>query len=140
MNYFLWAIAAACIWGVVPLIEKLGLAKVAPVIGLFYRCLGVLLGLILLGVFAVRFEDLKVVPPKSIALLVLAGFLASIVAQICFYHSLKSGEISRVVPIAGAFPLVAFILGVVFFRESLTWMKTAGIALIVSGILFLKSG
>ena len=140
MNYFLWAMAAACVWGVVPLIEKLGLTKVAPLTGLFYRCLGVLFGFILLGVFAIRPKDLKVVPLKSIALLVLGGFLASIVAQICFYHSLNSGEISKVVPIAGSFPLIAFVLGVFVLGESLTFVKTTGVILIISGIWALKSG
>ncbi|MCX5681531.1 MAG: hypothetical protein NT079_04550 [Candidatus Omnitrophica bacterium] len=48
MNSFLWAILTACIWGVVPILEKLGLTNISSSIGLFYRSLGVVLVLIFL--------------------------------------------------------------------------------------------
>ena len=54
MNAFMWALLAAFIWGIVPLLEKLGLAKVEPLVGLFYRCSGVLIGFLLLGIFILK--------------------------------------------------------------------------------------
>ncbi|MFH1413430.1 MAG: EamA family transporter [Candidatus Omnitrophota bacterium] len=140
MNAFLWAVIAAMIWGVVPLIEKTGLAKAEPMPGLFYRSLGVLIGLLLLGLFMVKPQEIKSLDPRSIGFLVLGGFLASIVAQFCFYNSLKFGEVSRVVPIAGSFPMITFILGVLFFGESFTFLKASGVVLIVLGIWALKIG
>jgi len=140
MNYLVWAVLAALIWGVVPLIEKMGLSRVDPLIGLFYRCIGVLAGLLLLSVYAVRSGQITSIDRRSLLLLVSGGFLASIVAQICFYHSLKTGEISRAVPIAGSFPLISFVLGVVFLGESLSLVKIVGVLLIVGGIWALKVG
>jgi len=140
MNEFTWAILAAFIWGIVPLLEKLGLAKVAPLAGLFYRCCGVLIGLFLLGAFIVKPQEIKSVDLKSILLLALGGFLASFVAQICFYNGLKIGDISKVVPISGTYPLIAFILGVLFLGESITLTKMLGVVFVILGIWALKIG
>ena len=140
MNAFIWAILASFIWGVVPLLEKLGLQKVDPLVGLFYRCFGVLIGILFLFLFILKPEQIKSVEIKSISLLILGGFLASIVAQICFYYGLKYGEVSRIVPIAGSFPLVAFMLGVLFLGESISFLKISGVLSIILGIWALKIG
>lgn len=140
MSAFVWAILAAFIWGIVPLLEKLGLAKVEALAGLFYRCLGVVIGIVLLGVFILKPQEIKSVDLRSALLLICGGFLASFVAQICFYHGLKLGEISRVVPISGSYPLIAFLLGIIFLGESLSPVKIIGVLSIVAGIWALKIG
>ena len=140
MNQYLWAILAACIWGIVPLLEKVGLAKVSPFVGLFYRSLGVVLGLLMMGIFLVKPQQLKAIDGRSIMLLVLGGFLASFLAQICFYHGLKMGEVSRVVPISGMYPLIAFLLGVLVLGESFNVVKMMGAGLIIAGVWALKIG
>ncbi len=138
MNEFIWAALAAFVWGIVPLLEKLGLVKVQPLVGLFYRSLGVVIGLFLLGIFLLKPSEIKSVNLRSIVFLVLGGFLASFIAQICFYKGLKIGEVSRVVPIAGSFPLVTFLFGVLFLGESVNLAKIIGVLLIVLGIWALK--
>ncbi|MFH2144952.1 MAG: EamA family transporter [Candidatus Omnitrophota bacterium] len=140
MNAFLWAILAACIWGVVPLLEKVGLNKIDAITGLFYRCFGVVIGLLFLGVFILSPQQIKSVDVKSAALLVLAGFLASFVAQIAFYHGLKLGEISRVVPVSGIYPVFAFIFGILILGEGISLLKCLGIILAVLGVWLLKIG
>ena len=138
MNAFTWAIITAFIWGMVPILEKIGLINTTPMVALFYRCFGVLLGMLLLGIFWVKPAQLKSVDLKTILILVLAGFLASFVAQITFYHGLKIGEVSRVVPISGTYYLVAFILGIFVMGEAITFSKIAGIVLIVAGMFLLR--
>ncbi|RKY32122.1 MAG: hypothetical protein DRP74_03315 [Candidatus Omnitrophota bacterium] len=140
MNAFYWAIIAALLWGIVPVLEKVGLTKVQPLAGLFYRCLGVLIGLFLLLLFLVKPQQIKSVDFRSASFLITAGFLASFVAQIAFYSGLKSGEVSRVVPIAGSFPLISFILGIFFLSESITPMKFLGVILVTMGVWALKIG
>ena len=140
MNAFIWAIFAAVIWGIVPLLEKLGLAKVNPLTGLFYRCLGVVVGLLLLGLFVLKPQEIKAVDSRSIAFLIMGGFLASFVAQICFYNGLKIGEVSKVVPISGSYPLIAFLLGILFLGESINLIKMVGVSSIILGIWLLKIG
>jgi transporter family protein len=138
MNAILWAILTACIWGVVPVLEKLGLAKTEPFTALFFRCLGVIIGIVLLGTIIVKPHQMKQVDPKAIGLLVLSGFLASFVAQIAFYHGLKIGEVSRVVPISGTYPLIAFLLGIFVLGEAVTVHKIIGMLLVISGVWLLR--
>ncbi len=138
MNAFWWAILTAVIWGCVPLLEKSGLVKTTPFVGLFYRSLGVIIGICILSLFMVKPQELKAIDLKSASFLILGGFLASFVAQICFYHSLKVGEISRVVPVSGTYPLIAFLLGVLLLGEAMTLSKLVGVSLIVAGVIFLK--
>ena len=140
MNSVIWALLAAGIWGVVPLLEKLGLEGVKPMAGLFYRCIGVLMGLVILMIFMVKPDEIRSIRPRSIVLLLAGGFLASFVAQICFYNSLKHGEVSRIVPISGSYPFVAFILGITILGEAVTGIKLAGAVLIISGIWILRGG
>ncbi len=134
MNAFTWAILTALIWGVVPLIEKSGLAKVTPLTGLFFRSIGVVFGLIILSIFMVDYKQIKSVDLKSVALLMLGGFLASFVAQLFFYQGLKIGQVSKMVPLSGTYPLVAFVLGIIIFKESLTPLKVLGVCFISFGV------
>jgi len=77
-------------------------------------------------------------PPEGLWLLVLGGFLASVVGQIFFYHGLKVGEASKVVPLAATYPLISFILGVIFLNEQLTLPKALGLGFILVGVFFLR--
>ncbi|MBD3296619.1 MAG: EamA family transporter [Candidatus Omnitrophica bacterium] len=140
MSGYFWALLTACIWGLVPVLEKTGLSQIKPFQGLFFRSLGIVLGLALLGLFIVKPAEIRAVPVRSALILVLSGFMASFLAQIAFYHALKVGEVSRVVPVAGSFPMIAFLLGVVFLGETFTLVKAAGMALVIGGIWLLKLG
>lgn len=139
MNSFSWALLTALTWGCVPVIEKLGLLKISPVIGLFYRCLGVVLGITLLTLLKGKeirasFHDVH----PAMLFLVLGGLLASVLGQLFFYNALKTGEASQVVPLAAAYPIITFILGVAFLGEKFTLAKLGGLVLIMVGTFFLK--
>ncbi len=138
MNAFEYALCAAFIWGIVPILEKIGLSKIDPLVGLFYRSFGVILGGVILGAFFLKGDQIRNVDLKTVSILLLSGFLASFVAQIFFYNGLKVGEVSRIVPIAGSFPLITFVLGVLIFGESITLSKVVGLICIVAGVWFLK--
>ncbi len=140
MNAFLWASLAALIWGITSVIEKFVLVKVDPLPGLFYRCLGVLIGIILLGTVMLKPSQIKAVDFRSAALLIGAGFLGSFIAFIAFYKGLKMGELSLVVPVAGSFYLVAFVLGIFILGEAVTALKLLGIVFITVGICLLGAG
>lgn len=139
MQAFHWAILTALVWGAAPLFEKMGIAKIDPLPGLFLRIFGVLFGMMLLLIF--KFDIVKEAMsarPQTILFIMMGGFLASIVGQMFFYRALKMGEVSRMVPLAATYPVVTFILGVIFLSEKITLAKLGGVALIVSGIFLLK--
>ncbi|MGB2599855.1 MAG: DMT family transporter [Candidatus Omnitrophota bacterium] len=140
MNAFLWALLAALIWGITSVIEKFVLIKVDPLPGLFYRCLGVLLGVIVMGTVILKPSQIKSVDLRSAALLLLAGFLGSFIAFIAFYKALKLGEMSIVVPVAGSFYIIAFILGIFLLGETVNALKLLGIIFVTIGIWLLGAG
>jgi len=139
MKPYIWAILTALTWGCVPIIEKIGLTKVTPFVGLFYRCVGVIIGIIILMFFkwqaiSASFKEV----PQGIFYLILGGFLASVVAQAFFYNALKTGAASKVVPISATYPLIAFVLGLIFLGEKLTMAKAGGMFFVLLGIMLLK--
>lgn len=140
MNAFLWALLTAVIWGIAPILEKIGLhGRIDPTHGVIIRNLGVVLGLLLWFLFKMPPSQVLVgVETHTIFFLALGGFLASFVGQMAFYQSLKTGEVSRVVPVAGAYPLIAFLLSLMILGERLTLSKAIGVILIVLGTSLLK--
>jgi len=139
MSPFLLALLTAVIWGFVPILEKAGLGKISPLVGLFWRCLGVFLGVLIL--FLWQHKEIRASFSEvhsGMFLLIISGFLAAVVGQVFFYTALKNGEASLVVPLAAAYPLFAFIFGVIFFGEHFTLAKAAGIGCIMLGVFFLK--
>ena len=139
MKPFLWALAAAVVWGCVPVIEKIGLSKMPVVPGLFYRCIGVIIGAGILLIFrAPQIRAALTSSPAGVPYVVIGGFLASVVGQLCFYHALKTGQASQVVPLAAAYPLISFILGVLFLHENMTAIKVGGLACIILGTILLR--
>lgn len=140
MNAYTWAIGAALIWGMVPIIEKAGLGSVQPVVGVFFRSLGVVLGLLIMGFFMIEPAQFRAINVRSMLLLMAGGFLASFVGQLTFYHALKLGEISKVVPISASYPLVTFIIGVLIFRENLSLLRCLGVLSIIAGIWAIRIG
>lgn len=139
MKAFYWAMLAALTWGCVPLIEKMGLMKINPYAGLFFRCWGVILGMVFLFIWKSSEIKSSFSPlPTGFVYLILGGFLASVVGQIFFYNALKSGEASRVVPVSGAYPLISFLLAVFLLGEQVTVAKCIGVVFVLAGVFLLK--
>ena len=138
MNAFLWALLTACIWGIVPLMEKVGLGGVPPAAGVMVRSAGVVAGLVVATWLWSPWAAVRVMPWTSVALLALSGLLASFVGQMAFYQALKSGALSQVTPVAGAYPLVAALLGWWVLREPLTLTRLLGVAFVVLGVVLLR--
>jgi len=138
MTAFLWALLTACIWGVVPLMEKIGLRATPPTVGVVVRSFGVIAGLVLFGWALAPWPALRTLPWPSILLLAGGGFLASFVGQLAFYQALKSGAVSQMTPVAGAYPLVAALLGWWVLREPLTASRALGVVCVVVGVVLLR--
>ena len=138
MSAFWFALLTALIWGIVPLLEKQGLAHCDPTVGVFARSAGVIAGALILGVWWSPWKALAQLSAGSFALLALGGFLASVAGQMMFYHALKIGHVSQVTPVSGIYPLVSAILAWIFFREPITATRIVGVVCIVAGVLFLR--
>ncbi len=139
MRSYYFALMTALVWGLVPVFEKMGLSRLTPAAGIFVRCLAVSSGAIVLLVARPQIlSELAHTPLRNIGLIVFGGFTANFIGQLLFYNALKDGDVSRVTPIAGAYPLIAFILGILILGETLTASKIFGIGFILLGVFLLR--
>jgi transporter family protein len=118
--------------------EKLGLASAPPAAGVIVRSLGVVVGLLAALVIGWPWPAVRSMSWTSIALLASGGFLASFAGQMAFYQALRTGALSQVTPVAGAYPLVAAVLGWWVLREPLTWPRVLGVVCVVAGVALLR--
>jgi transporter family protein len=138
MTAFWWALMTACIWGIVPLMEKVGLGAASPAAGVIVRSLGVVIGLLIALAVGWPWAAVRSMSWTSIALLAGGGLLASFAGQMAFYQALRTGAISQITPVAGAYPLVAAVLGWCVLREPLTWSRALGVLCVVAGVVLLR--
>ena len=139
MKPFYFAILAAIVWGIAPIMEKIGLKNIEPLSGVMVRSLGVVIGAIVLCIFnSNAFKMTFKADPKTILFLFLGGIIASILGQIFFYNAIKQGEVSKMVPIAATYPLVSFLFGLIFLGETFTLSKGFGMALVLLGVFLLR--
>ncbi len=135
---FIFAAGAALLWGFTPLIEKTGLAKATPLAGLTIRTMAVAVALVFTLLFSGQFRQIGAMESKGVIFMVVGGLIAGGIGQWLYYQALKSTEASRVVPIAGSYPLLAMIASIVFLGKQITLSKVIGTLLIVGGIILIR--
>ena len=138
MTAFWWALLTAVIWGIVPVMEKVGLGQASPAVGVVVRSGGVMLGVLVFGWIWNPWPAMRMLSGSTIVLLMAGGFLASFVGQLVFYHALKIGAVSQIAPVAGIYPLIAACLGWICLREPFTLSRTLGVLCIVVGVILLR--
>lgn len=133
----LFALLAALSFGIAPLFEKLGLARVDPTVALFIRAF-------ITTVFTFGFllatgniADIARADLRSVIYVILGGVFGVLFAQYFYFKALEHGEVGRVMPIVGSFPVIAFLFSAAIFGEAVTLTKLAGIILVVVGVILL---
>lgn len=134
----LLAIFASFLWGLAPILEKMGLTKLPPLAGLTIRSAAITAVLLVLSLFTPTWQEIGKAGFRPVFFIILGGLLAGLAAQWLYYGALKNMEASTAAPIAGSYPLFAFVLGMLILGESFTWTKVLGALLIVGGILLMK--
>lgn len=138
MSPEIFALFTAAFWGIGGFFEKKGLilGNLPPLVGVFVRTV---VAAVVLGIAAHRkLPVLKQAGWKSITLLVVfGGVMAGSLGMLFFYKAIKTGELSRVMPIAFTSPLFGVAAAIIFAGEVLTFKKLLGIVLTVSGIIIL---
>jgi transporter family protein len=131
-------VITAILWGATPILEKIGLAKVDPLIGVTIRSTVVTVGLLIITLAMGKGKALMEVDTKGFFLFGASGVMAGLLAMWTYYTALKAGATSKIVPIAACYPLVTALLSVLILREGVTFSRVMGTALIVSGIWLVK--
>lgn len=133
--FFLW-ILTLLFWGICPIIEKVGLKEIDPLLGLFIRTTFSFLALGI-AVFLTGSFKVETISLKTVFILFLSGIIGGFLGMLTYFSLLKAKEASQVVPLTSAYPLVSTLFAILFLKESLTFAKALGILLIVSGLFLL---
>ena len=131
-------VVTTLLWGVTPILEKIGLTKVDPVVGITIRSAVATVGLLILTLLLGRGRALIEVDGKGFLLFGASGVLAGALGMWAYYAALKMEATSKIVPISASYPLVTALLSVLILREGVTLPRVIGTALIVIGIWFVK--
>ena len=135
---FLFALLTALFWGGATVLDKLALTRLQPLMGVVVRsfAISVMAGVAL--AVTLRERAWQGVDARSWFFIIMSGMCSGLLGQWTYYKALKYAEASRVVPIVGGYPLVAFALAVILLGEAVTAQKLCGALLVVGGIILLR--
>ena len=138
MRLMLFLFLTTLFWGIAAIFDKLALGRTSPVSGLMVRQFivsGILLGV---GIGSGRLWNLGALDGRTIVLFGLSGICGGAAGLWTYYHALRLGGASLVVPITAAYPLITVLLSWLILQEGLTLPRIIGTALIVLGVWLVK--
>jgi transporter family protein len=131
-------LATMILWGSTPLIEKLGLKDVDPLMGIFIRSLVITVILFVFYLFSGRLNELTKITVKNFSLFAASGIMAGLIGMWTYFYLLKEGMTSKIVPIAASYPLITAVLSIFVLGEQVTLQRIIGIVLTIVGIILVK--
>lgn len=138
MKLMIFLFLTTLFWGMAAIFDKLALGKTSPFTGMMVRQF-ILTGILLaVGVGSGRLGNLGTLDGRSIVLFGLSGICGGAAGLWTYYHALRLGGASLVVPITATYPLIAVLLSWLILQESLTISRIIGTALIVLGVWLVK--
>jgi len=135
--FLLWLLTLF-FWGSSPLLEKVALRAVSPLLALAVRTGVAGLALVLAVVMTGEVGQLMELRLRDFLVLAGSGLLAGFLGMLTYFMLLKSGAASKIVPLTAAYPLVTALLALVILREHLTPARLLGIFLTVVGLIILQ--
>jgi transporter family protein len=138
MVIILLLIVTTLVWGFTPILEKIALTKVDPLVGVTIRSAVVTAGLLILTFLVGKGKALLEVDGRSFLLFGASGMMAGILGMWTYYAALKMEATSKIVPISASYPLVTALLSVLILGEGVTLPRVIGTVMIVIGIWFVK--
>jgi len=135
-NVFILWFLTILFWGITPVIEKIGLKSVEPLLALFIRTSSALIAIFLILLLSSSF-NISSLTFKNVGILSLSGILGGFLGMFTYFSLLKAKNASQIVPLTSTYPLVATFLAIIFLKEELTPFKILGTIFIVVGIYLL---
>ena len=118
--------------------DKLALGKTSPITGMMVRqfiLTGVLVGV---GVMTGGLRGMGALDGRTVFFFGLSGICGGAAGLWTYYHALRLGGASLVVPITATYPLITVLLSWLVLHEALTVPRVIGTALIVMGVWLVK--
>jgi drug/metabolite transporter (DMT)-like permease len=133
---FIEALFAVVVWGVSFIATKVALRQVSPVTIIWLR-FG--MGVIVLGLVVAKRRQLGLPKLKDLGYFALLGFLGVTFHQWLQSNGLVTAQASTTAWIVSTTPVFMALLGWLILKESLGWLRVAGIAIAAMGVLIVVS-
>ena len=131
-SWLTFALASALFAALTSILGKVGISGVDPTLGTAVRTLVVLaMAWVIVGAQG-RMGEVRSIPGRELAFIVASG-AATCASWLAYYHALKDGPASVVVPIDKLSILVTVAVSAVAFHERFTPRYLLGLALICAG-------
>jgi transporter family protein len=138
MRLMVFLLLTTLFWGTAAIFDKLALGATSPFAGMMVRQF-ILTGILLaVGVGSGRLGNIGALDGRTVLLFGLSGICGGAGGLWTYYHALRMGGASLVVPITATYPLVTVLLSWLILQEGLTVHRIAGTALIVLGVWLVK--
>jgi len=138
MQLMIFLFLTTLFWGLAAIFDKLALGKVDPLSGLMVRQFIVTGILFLTGIGSGRLGGVLTMEWRSVLFFGLSGICGGIAGLWTYYHALRLGGATLVVPITATYPLITALLSWAILQESLTIHRLIGTAFIVLGVWLVK--
>jgi uncharacterized membrane protein len=130
MLWFLLTLSAAFCWAVGQIFLKKGFEHICP---LWNNIFNNILSLFIYLLPALLISKFEINTPSIIVIIFI---LTASMLYLGFFYSISRGQISLTGTIVSGYPIITIILSYIFLKEHLTLMQYGGIALILSGGVF----
>jgi len=144
MKAYGFALAAAVLWGLSPLLDKWAMNRghITPLLVVALRTVSVAVAawvaVVAAGVMkpgaAQQWRETSWLEFAAVAA---GGLLAAGIGQWFYYKALNASDVSLAVPVSATYPLFAAMLALLMRREALSSLRVAGIVLAVAGCVLL---
>ena len=134
MNWLIYAIIGVVLAGASPVLAKSGLRKSNGNLAAALRGTVLLLGAWLIVQFTGQYQSLTGIGATTLIYLIFSGIATGLV-WIFFIKALKTGDVVRVIPVIEASIILDILVGLIFFKEVLTWNSIIILAIFVIGLL-----
>ena len=138
MQLMVFIFLTTLFWGMAAIFDKLALGKTSPFTGMMIRQF-ILSGILLaVGIGSAKLGSLGALDRRTILFFGLSGICGGVAGLWTYYHALRLGGASLVVPITATYPLITVLLSWLVLQESLTVSRVIGTGLIVLGVWLVK--
>jgi len=138
MNWIVYSLSCVLLYGIMQFFIKLSSSGNNPVASSMVFITVQFLAQMILGAYFISKSDFNM--DMSSLKYGIAGGITAAVATILFFLALKSGPLSKVVPISNMSLLIAVLMGVIFLKEAVNLKTAAGILFAILSIYLLTNG
>lgn len=136
MSWLLYAIIGVVLAGASPVLAKSGLRKSNGNLAAAIRGTVLFIGAWVLVRITGQNQSLAGLGQTTLLYLIFSGIVTGLV-WICLIQALKTGEVIRVVPVVEASIILDILVGLIFFKDTLTWNKIIILVILMVGLIMI---